>query len=350
MPVSVKSISSLCQHIDHDQSGQGPEVRGQPLKTIAALRHIRLTGDHRATVNGGVARAVVNGLQIGYDDTGEDGGGVAGGGGGGGGGDSAVGPALVLVHGHPFDRSMWRPQVAEFGRDRRVVAPDLRGYGETTLVAGEANVVAGEDTAVSGKTPLSTFAADLAALLDHLGLSRFVLGGLSMGGQIVMECYRQFPDRIAGLLLADTFPRPDDAAARTARVAAAARMEREGTGWYTEANLAKMIAPYNVSALPDVAAHVRGMMLGAPPAGAAAALRGRAERPDYRPLLASVTVPTLVVVGADDEFTPVGDAIEMHELLPDSTLAVIEGAAHMPNLEQPAAFNAALRSFLDRVP
>jgi pimeloyl-ACP methyl ester carboxylesterase len=110
-----------------------------------------------------------------------------------------------------------------------------------------------------------------------------------------------------------------------------------------------MIAPYNVSALPAVAAHVRGMMLGAPPEGAAAALRGRAERPDYRSLLTTVTVPSLVVVGADDEFTPVSDAEEMHALLPDSTLTVIDRAAHLPNLEQPDAFNTALHTFLDRV-
>lgn len=258
----------------------------------------------------------LNGIQVAYDDTGS-------------------GPPLVLVHGHPFDRSMWAPQVAAFSPRCRVITYDLRGYGESTVIPG--------------KTLLSDFAADLLALVEAVGLEHFTLGGLSMGGQIVMECYRQFPDRISALLLADTFPRADTTPAREARLAAADRMTREGTGWYAADNLAKMIAPYNVEALPAVATHVRTMMLGAPPEGAAAALRGRAERPDYRALLTTVTVPALVVVGADDEFTPVSDASEMHELLPHSTLAVIERAAHLPNLEQPEAFNAALHAFLDQL-
>ncbi|HEY0535357.1 MAG TPA: alpha/beta fold hydrolase [Actinoplanes sp.] len=260
--------------------------------------------------------AELNGIRIAYDDAG-------------------AGPALVLVHGHPFDRSMWSPQAAAFSSRCRVVVPDLRGYGSSTVVPG--------------KTLLSTFAADLLALADFLGLTRFVLGGLSMGGQIVMECYRQFPTRIAGVLLADTFPRADSPSARQARLAAADRLTAKGMDWYASENLAKMIAPDNVSALPSVAAHVLGMMLAAPPAGAAAALRGRAERPDYRALLTTVTVPSLVVVGADDKFTPVSDAEEMHSLLPDSTLTVIDRAAHLPNLEQPDAFNDALHSLLNRV-
>jgi 3-oxoadipate enol-lactonase len=264
-----------------------------------------------------MSAAEVNGITIDYDDTGE-------------------GRPIVLVHGHPFDRSMWRPQAeALAGSGWRVITADLRGYGRTTVVPG--------------KTPLSTFAQDVAALADHLEIDDFVLGGLSMGGQIVMECYRQFPHRIRGLILADTFPRTDTHEGQAARRAAADRFEAEGNAWYAKENLAKMMAAYNVEAMPAVAAHVTTMMTGAPPAGAAAALRGRAERPDYRDLLTTITVPTLIAVGRDDEFTPVPDAEEMHALIPASTLVVIEGAGHLPNLEQPAAFNEALSAFLTRV-
>lgn len=258
--------------------------------------------------------ATVNGIGIGYDDEG-------------------AGRPVVLVHGHPFDRSLWRPQVSALSSaGYRVLVPDLRGYGRSTVVPG--------------KTPLATFAADIAALLDHLGVERFVLGGLSMGGQIVMECHRQFPERIEALLLADTTARVDTPEGRRVRLAAADRMAREGMAWYAQENLARMIAPANVEALPEVAGHVRAMMTAAPPEGAAAALRGRAERPDYRDVLTTVSVPALVVVGRDDGFTPVADAEEMVRLLPDATLEVIDGAAHLPNLEQPEAFNAALIAFL----
>jgi pimeloyl-ACP methyl ester carboxylesterase len=248
-------------------------------------------------------------------------------------GDAGSGASpLVLVHGHPFDRTMWAPQIEEFSRSRRVVAPDLRGYGASPVVPGTAL--------------LSDFAADIEALLDELKVDACVLAGLSMGGQIAMECCARFGDRIRGLVLADTFAAAETPEGKAVRNAMADRLLREGMRGYADEVLEKMVAPY---AGGDVKAHVHRMMTGTPPEGAAAALRGRAERPDYRSLLTGVTVPALVVVGADDTYTPVADAEAMHALLPDATLHVIESAAHLPNLERPAEFNAVLGRFLTRV-
>ena len=171
-----------------------------------------------------------------------------------------------------------------------------------------------------------------------------------MGGQIVMEFYRLFPERVTGLVFADTFPRAETDEGKAVRAAMADRLLREGMSGYADEVIDKMLAPYNVGALPGVARQVLGMMRATPPAGAAAALRGRAERPDYCELLAKVAVPTLVVVGSDDEYTPVSDAEYMHAQLPDSTLTVVEGAGHMPNLERPEEFDAALAAFLRRLP
>lgn len=251
--------------------------------------------------------------------------------------DEGGGEALVLVHGHPFNRSMWWPQAERFSRKGcRVIVPDLRGYGESTVVAGT--------------TPLSAFAGDLAALLDHLGIARCTLGGLSMGGQIVMECYRSFPDRVRGLLFADTFAEPETPAGKVARNEVADRLLRDGMADYAEEVLPKMVAYRTITAQPQVAAHVLAMMRGTPPAGAAAALRGRAERPDYRDTLATVTVPTLVVVGNEDEYTPVRDAQTVYDLVPGATLEVIAGAGHLPNLERTGEFNAVLGRFLAGLP
>jgi pimeloyl-ACP methyl ester carboxylesterase len=245
------------------------------------------------------------------------------------------GHALLLVHGHPFDRSMWHPQLTAFP-GHRVIAPDLRGYGASTVVPGI--------------TPLDTFARDLAALLDHLGIARAVLCGLSMGGQIVLEFVRLFPERVSGLVLADTFAQGETEQGRKERNDRADTLLREGMAGYAHEVLDSMVAPANIAALPDVADHVLGMMLAAPPEGAAAALRGRAERPDYTALLGGIAVPTLVVVGRDDVFTPVSDAEYLHERIPGARLTVVEGAAHMPNLERPAEFNAALAGLLTDVP
>jgi 3-oxoadipate enol-lactonase len=266
-----------------------------------------------------MALTSVNGISIGYDDHTPPGGGT--------------GDPVVLVHGHPFDRSMWDPQVADLtAAGYRVITSDLRGYGESAVIPGV--------------VPLSDFARDLAALLDHLGVERAVTGGLSMGGQIVMEFHRLFPDRVAALLLADTFAQAETAEGRKARNQAADRLLDEGMDGYADEVLDRMVAPYNVTALTDVAAHVLRMMRNTPPQGAAAALRGRAERPDYDESLMLAAVPALVVVGADDTFTPVADAEHLHGLLPEATLAVVQGAAHLPNLERPAEFNSVLRDFL----
>jgi pimeloyl-ACP methyl ester carboxylesterase len=239
---------------------------------------------------------------------------------------------LVLVHGHPFDHTMWAPQTAAFSAQRQVIAPDLRGYGASP--------------ATEDLTELSVFARDIEELLDTLGIEECVLGGLSMGGQIVMEYCARFPGRIRGLLLADTFAAPETAQGRRGREEMADRLLREGMKGYADEVLYRMVAP---DAAPEVAAHVHRMMTGTDPRGAAAALRGRARRPDYRPLLPRITVPALVVVGALDTYTPVSDARTLHELLPDAALVVVEGAAHLPNLERPEEFNTALAGFLHRL-
>lgn len=260
--------------------------------------------------------ASVNGVTLAYDDAGD-------------------GPAtpLVLVHGHPFDRSMWAPQVPAAAAGRRVVVPDLRGYGASEVVPGV--------------TPLETFARDIAALMDRLGVPEAVVGGLSMGGQIVMEFQRLFPGRVAGLVLADTFPGAETAQGRRARNAMAERLLAEGMDGYAGEVLDRMITPRNVTALPEVAAHVLRMMRGTSPEGAAAALRGRARRPDYGAVLAAIRVPTLIVVGRDDVYTPVAEAEAMHAAVRGSRLVVVEDAGHLPNLERPEEFNDALRRFLD---
>ncbi|MEU2052806.1 alpha/beta fold hydrolase [Streptomyces bungoensis] len=239
---------------------------------------------------------------------------------------------LVLVHGHPFDRTMWHPQLTAFRTDRRVIAPDLRGYGASPVTPGT--------------VPLARHAQDLLDLLDALEVETFVLAGLSMGGQIAMECYARFGARVRGLVLADTFPEAETPEGRRGRLAMAERLLAEGMRGYADEVLERMVAP---CADPEVKAHVHRMMTATSPRGAAAALRGRAERPDYRDLLTRVTVPALVVVGADDTYTPVADAEAMHAALPHSVLRVVEGAAHLPNLERPEEFNGVLAEFLSDV-
>ncbi|HEX8396599.1 MAG TPA: alpha/beta hydrolase [Pyrinomonadaceae bacterium] len=256
----------------------------------------------------------IRGIKMGYEDT--DGEGVP----------------LVFIHGHPFDRSMWREQMAFFNSKYRTIAPDLRGYGESEAVAD--------------KTMLEEFARDVAALLDELKADNIVLCGLSMGGQILFEFYRLFAPRVRALVLADTFAQLDDAERKQARYDMAERLLRDGMDDYAEEVLPKMIAPETIEEQPEVTAYVLSMMRGTSPKGAAAALRGRAERPDYTPLLSEINVPTLIVVGSCDEFTPIADAEFMRGRIRGSKMAVIEGAGHLPNLENPIEFNRVVEEFL----
>lgn len=245
------------------------------------------------------------------------------------------GHALLLIHGHPFDHTMWRPQWEPIVRlGWRLIVPDLRGYG--------ASAGGGE------KATLEIFARDLLALLDHLRVDQAVVAGLSMGGQIAMEICRLAPTRVRGLVLAATFPRAETALGKQERIATAERLIKEGMSPYAAETLPKMLAARSIQSAPEIAEHVLRMMRCTPPAGAAAALRGRAERPDYSNVLERFERPALIVVGDEDAFTTKQDADHMHALLKDSRLFWLHGVGHMPNLERPEEFNAVLSGFLAR--
>lgn len=243
---------------------------------------------------------------------------------------------VLFVHGHPFDRTMWRPQLAAVAdAGWRVVAPDLRGYGTSDVTPGVVT--------------LDAFADDLAGLLDALGVDAAVVVGLSMGGQIAMEFARRHPARLRGLVLAATFARLDSDEVRAQRIATADRVERDGLAGLADEVLARMLAPSSCATQPTLAATVHGMMRAAPPAGAAAALRGRARRSAYDAVLAAACVPALVVAGDEDVFTTRADVDRMATSLADAEVVWMPGVGHLPNLEAPQRFNDALLRLLDRV-
>ena len=231
---------------------------------------------------------------------------------------------------------MWRPQVGVLAANGwRVIAPDLRGYGESTLTSG---AFAFED-----------FGTDLLVLLDELGIERFVVGGLSMGGQIAMEVCRQAPERVRGLLLAATFPQSESEQGKIRRNDMADRLLREGMAGYAAEVLPKMVGARCLRENPAIGEAVLEMMTKTDPRAAAAALRARALRRPYEPVLAGFGRPATVVVGDEDAFTTRDDAMKMASLLADCDLRWMPGVGHMPNLEQTDSFNAALLGLLERV-
>ncbi|MDB5018185.1 MAG: catD 2 [Mucilaginibacter sp.] len=247
------------------------------------------------------------------------------------------GEPLVLIHGHPFDHTMWYPQVIAFSDSYKVITPDLRGYGQSSLPK-------------SAKTTFEDYATDVLQLMDFLEVESFHLAGLSMGGQIIMEIFRQAPGRIKSLIFADTFAGPDTHEAKQARNEGADRLEKEGMDAYADEAIYKMIRPEHVTSMPEVSMHVIKMMKATSPLAAATAMRARSERINYlKEVLPEINIPTLVMVGREDEFTPVAKAEELKENLKNCKLVIIEDAGHMPNLEHPEEFNKVVLDFLNSI-
>ena len=258
----------------------------------------------------------VRGIEMAYDDVGS-------------------GPAVVLLHGFPFNRSMWREQTAALSASYRVITPDLRGQGETTAT-GEA-------------ATMDEMARDVAALMDELNIRRAIVGGLSMGGYVALAFCRRFPLRVRALVLADTRPQADTEEARRNREQQARKALEEGMDGIGDVMLPKVLAPATLHEHTERVARVREMIKGTKPAGAAAALRGMAGRVDQTDFLSSILAPTLILVGSEDELTPPRDAEFMRREIRGSRMVIIDGAAHVSNLENPVDFNRALKEFLDEL-
>ena len=240
-----------------------------------------------------------------------------------------AGVPLVLIHGYPLDRTVWAAQSKGLRSVARVIAPDLRGFGGTPLPEGNAT--------------MDTYAADVAALLDKLGMDRAVIGGVSMGGYIAFAFRRLFPARVRALVLVDTRPGADSAEGKKARGDAIALARAEGAAAVAARMLPKM---HGKGAAPDYVRSLSDLMSRQPVAGIVAALGAMRDRVDSTPDLATIDVPTLVVSGADDTLVPPAESVAMSKAIRGARLVLVPGAGHLPNFEAPDAFNEAVRAFL----
>jgi 3-oxoadipate enol-lactonase len=241
------------------------------------------------------------------------------------------GRALVLLHAFPLSAEQWLPQLSRVPSGWRVVAPDLRGFG---------NRMASEEEAAT----MDTYAEDAFELLAHLGIDRAVVCGLSMGGYVAFAMMRRAPERVAGLILADTRATSDTAEGRTGRDRMLELLAREGPPGVANAMLPKLLGDTTKREQPDLEDAVRRLIESNSAPGIAAGIRALKDRPDSTAALASIACPTTIVCGAEDTLTPPSDSEAMHRAISQSRLVILPAAGHLSNLENPEGFNEALFS------
>ena len=247
--------------------------------------------------------------------------------------EAGQGRPVILLHAFPLSSDLWQPQLAAVPDGFRLIAPDLPGFG--------ASPDFDEDPSIEH------MANAVAALLEHLGLREpVILGGLSMGGYVALSFARLFPEWLSALILADTRAEADTPEGKANRDKMIALVESEGAPAVMEQMLPKLLGEGTRNEKPEVAETMRALGEKQNATAIANALRALRDRPDALDLLPQINVPALVVVGAEDTLTPLDMAKTLANNIPNAKLEIISRAGHLSNIEQPEAFNAALRGFL----
>lgn len=242
---------------------------------------------------------------------------------------------VVLVHAFPLAHRMWEPQLAALSGEFRLVAYDVRGFGESDV--GD------------GQYTMELLVDDLLAVLDGLAIERAVVCGLSMGGYIALRAAEREPARLRGLVLCDTRSEADSDEGKLKRAAAIRKVKREGVAAFAAELAPLLLGPTTRRARPELEARVREMIEANSPAGICGAQLAMAARTETTAALPGIGVPTLVLVGEEDGLTPPSDSEAMRRRIPGAEMATVPAAGHLSNLESPEAFTHHLRDFLRRV-
>ncbi|MGL6194612.1 MAG: alpha/beta fold hydrolase [Thermoguttaceae bacterium] len=239
---------------------------------------------------------------------------------------------IIFVHGFPLDHRMWLPcfpllleKFKENGTEARLIAPDMRGFGKSSVSPGTCRI--------------DQFADDLAAFCDAVGISKpITLCGLSMGGYIAMEFARRHFQKLESLVLCDTKAVPDPPEGAQNRLKTAAALEENGQEFLTklvDGMIPKLFSEKSLQFQPELVSEVTNQMLAQPPLGLAAAARGMASRADSKKLLETIDLPITVICGEDDAISPLGEMHEIAQNAKNGRFASISAAGHLAPLENP---------------
>lgn len=244
-------------------------------------------------------------------------------------------PAVIFIHGFPFDKSTWSLQLELLKSNYRVIAYDIRGHGGST----------GGDSDLS----IDLFVEDLLSFMDSLQIHKAILCGLSLGGYIALQAARQYPERFNGMVLCSTQCPADSEKTKQVRAKKAEIVSTKGIEAYTDESIKSLFAPVSYTARKEEVRAVRTIIQRNTPEFICKGLAALAERKETCSGLSSVNMPVLILVGKEDKITPPSEAEYLHYNIRGSQMKVIPYAGHLANLENTHEFNDSLKKFIDGV-
>lgn len=262
-------------------------------------------------------RVRINGLTISYDDLG-------------------IGSIpVIFIHGFPFNKISWYPQMEFLKTSHRVIAYDIRGFGKST---------AGDESYSIG-----LFADDLRSFMDALEIDKAVICGLSMGGYILLNAVNRFPGKFEAVVFCDTQCIADSPEAKEKRYKNIALIECGGIVEFTEAFVKNIFCRETFESNKKMVEMVKSIILSTSPKVITATFQALAQRYESCSTLKAIDIPALILCGREDIITPPGQAEFMFENIAKSTMKIINRSGHLSNLEQPVEFNKHLLNFINQI-
>lgn len=243
------------------------------------------------------------------------------------------GVPIIFIHGFPFDKLSWQPQMNFLQRTNRVIAYDIRGFGKS--IAKEKK-----------QDSIELYADDLIHFLDALAIDKAIACGLSMGGYIALNAINRYPERFEALILSDTQCIADSPEAKENRQKTMLKLEDGGLDEFTEKFISSVFCSESLTGKKQVVERIKDTILSTSIATLKGGLNALANRKDMCSTVERIAVPTLILCGKEDQVTPTAQAEFLHKNISNSQLQIIDKAGHLPNLEQAEIFNHHLATFI----
>ena len=242
---------------------------------------------------------------------------------------------ILFIHGFPFNKSSWAAQIEYLKKQHRVIAYDIRGFGNSSSGDQEFSI--------------ALLADDLIQFMHQLDLSKAIVCGISMGGYILMNAVCRYPEKFKAIILCDTQCIADTAAVKDKRTEAIRQIEQGNLDDFSNQFLDKLFSPKNLELTQASRLAVKHSMVTTAPETVISALTALKNRDAICTSLHRISIPTLIVCGSDDVVTPPQQSEFIHQKIVGSELYMIDKAGHLPNIEQSGAFNEAIDQFVSQL-